>query len=75
MKRDTLGHVPTYSWVSSMGAKRDQANVTTTLVARLVICANNAEARVLASSSRVGLERCRVESCNFAKIVFQFLCE
>lgn len=41
----------THSWISTMGAKRDQADIAMTFAARLVICTNDAEARVLASSS------------------------
>lgn len=58
----------THCRVRSVRTEGYQANVTMTLPTRLVVRIDDAEASVFARSSRVRLERARVETSNSAEI-------
>jgi len=56
-----------------MRAYRDETDIPMTLTAGLVVSLDDAQARVLSSSSRVWLQRTCMETRDCAEIVLQFL--
>lgn len=56
-----------------MSTQRNETDIAVLFTTRFMISADNAEASILSSSTRVGLEGSGVETSNLAEILFEFL--
>ena len=63
----------TYRGIRSVGANRNQANITMTFTARLVVRSNYTKPSIFACSPRIRLQRARVEASDVAEVRLQLL--
>lgn len=63
----------TYCGVRSMRANGNQANITMTFTARLVVRSNYTKPSIFTCSPGIGLQGARMETCDFAKVRLQLL--
>lgn len=56
-----------------MRTKRNQAYITVSLPAGIVVCTEDVQPSIFTCSTRVWLHGARMETSNLAEVVFQFL--
>jgi hypothetical protein len=64
------GRYETYRRICAVRTKRNQAHITVSLPAGLVVCTDDIQSSIFTCSTRVRLHRARMEAGNLAEVIF-----